>query len=114
MGLSPSGRHAGDAPFNVAAHPVQLGASASLISAIGRDPLGDEILKVAEDKGVNTQFVARARIGLATETVVVTVDAKGNASYELVQPVAWNEIRVLPERCSNFSEDRLTGCCALL
>ncbi|HEY5811513.1 MAG TPA: carbohydrate kinase [Terrimicrobiaceae bacterium] len=93
----PSGRHAGGAPFNVAAHLVQLGASASLISAIGQDPLGDEILKVAKDKGVNTQFVTRARIGLPTGTVLVAVDANGNATYELVQPVAWDEIRVLPE-----------------
>jgi sugar/nucleoside kinase (ribokinase family) len=40
---------------------------ASLISAVGQDPLGATILKVAEDKGVNTQFVTRARIGLPTE-----------------------------------------------
>ena len=33
----PSGRHAGGAPFNVAAHLAQLGASASLISSVGRD-----------------------------------------------------------------------------
>jgi len=72
----PSGRHAGGAPFNVSAHLVQLGASASLISAVGQDSLGDEILKVAEEKGVNTQFVTRARIGLATGTVLVTVDDK--------------------------------------
>ena len=96
----PSGRHAGGAPFNVAAHLVQLGVSASLISAIGQDPLGDEILKVAQDKGVNTQFVTRARIGLASGTVLATVDACGNATYELVQPVAWDEIRVLPESSS--------------
>jgi fructokinase len=76
----PSGRHAGGAPFNVAAHLVQLGASASLISAVGRDSLGDEILKVAEEKGVNTQFVTHARIGLATGTVLVTVDDNGNAT----------------------------------
>jgi hypothetical protein len=36
--------HVGDAPFNFAAHFVQLGASASLISAIGQDELGDESL----------------------------------------------------------------------
>src|ERR1700722_12344599 len=90
----PSGRHAGGAPFNVAAHLAQLGVSASLISSIGQDPLGDEILKVAEDKGVNTEFVQRARIGLGTGTVLVTVDANGNATYELVQPAAWDEIKV--------------------
>jgi fructokinase len=102
----PSGRHAGGAPFNVTAHLVQLGASASLISAVGRDALGDEILKVTEDKGVNTELVTRARIGLATGTVLVTVDASGNATYELVQPVAWDEIRVLPEALEAVAQAR--------
>lgn len=102
----PSGRHAGGAPFNVTAHLVQLGCSASLISAIGNDPLGDEILKVAEDKGVNTKFVTRARAELATGTVLVTVDANGNASYDIVQPVAWDEIKVLPETLDAVAQAR--------
>jgi fructokinase len=41
--------------------------------------------------------VARARIGLPTGTVVATVDALGNATYELVQPAAWDEIIVSAE-----------------
>ena len=90
----PSGRHAGGAPFNVAAHLAQIGASVSLISAVGRDPLGDEILQVAKDKAVNVDFVSRVRVGLQTGTVLVTVDANGNATYELVQPAAWDEIKV--------------------
>jgi fructokinase len=102
----PSGRHAGGAPFNVTAHLAQIGVSASLISCIGRDALGDEILKVARDKGVDTQFVTRARIGLATGTVLVTVDAKGNATYELVQPAAWDEIRVPDEALTAVSKGR--------
>jgi fructokinase len=93
----PSGRHAGGAPFNVAAHIAQLGASVSLLSAVGRDPLGDEILEVARNKAVNVEFVGRARIGLPTGTVVATVDAMGNATYEVVQPVAWDEIIVSAE-----------------
>src|ERR1700716_4474857 len=102
----PSGRHAGGAPFNVTAHLVQIGVSASLISCVGRDPLGDEILKVARDKGVNTQFITRARIGLGTGTVLVTVDASGNATYELVQPAAWDEIRVSAEALEAVSKAR--------
>ena len=90
----PSGRHAGGAPFNVAAHIAQLGVSVSLLSAVGQDPLGDEILEVAKNKGVNVEFMGRARIGLPTGTVIATVDALGNATYELVQPVAWDEIIV--------------------
>ena len=93
----PSGRHAGGAPFNVAAHLVQLGVSASLISAVGQDALGDEILEVARQKGVNVQFVNRTHIGLATGTVLAVVDALGNATYEIVQPVAWDEITVSAE-----------------
>jgi fructokinase len=102
----PSGRHAGGAPFNVTAHLAQIGVSASLISCIGRDTFGDEILKVAQDKGVNTRFVTRARIGLATGTVLVTVDANGNATYELVQPAAWDEIRVPAEALEAVAKSR--------
>jgi fructokinase len=90
----PSGRHPGGAPFNVAAHIAQLGVSVSLLSAVGQDSLGDEILDFAKDKGVNLDFVVRARIGLPTGTVLATVDAWGNATYEIVQPVAWDEIIV--------------------
>ena len=35
----PSGKHAGGAPFNVAAHLAQIGVSSALISCVGRDPL---------------------------------------------------------------------------
>lgn len=102
----PSGRHAGGAPFNVTAHLAQIGVSASLISCIGRDELGDEILKVAQDKLVNTRFVGRARIGLATGTVLVTIDPNGNATYELVQPAAWDEITVSNEAVEAVSKAR--------
>jgi fructokinase len=100
----PSGRHAGGALFNVAAHLAQLGVSASLLSAVGQDSLGDEILEVAKDKGVNIEFVGRARIGLPTGTVIATVDAMGNATYELVQPVAWDEIIVSPEALESVAK----------
>jgi fructokinase len=100
----PSGRHAGGAPFNVAAHLAQLGVSVSLLSAVGQDALGDEILEVAKDKGVNVQFVSRARVGLPTGTVIAIVDAMGNATYELVQPVAWDEIIVSAEALAAVAE----------
>jgi fructokinase len=90
----PSGKHAGGAPFNVTAHLAQIGVSSALISCVGQDALGDEILQVARDKKVEVEFVTRARIGLPTGTVLVTLDVNGNATYELVQPAAWDEIRV--------------------
>jgi fructokinase len=100
----PSGRHAGGAPFNVTAHLAQLGASASLISSVGQDALGDEILQVAKDKGVETEFVARS--GLPTGTVLATIDPSGNATYEIVQPVAWDEIHVPAEALEAVAKSR--------
>jgi fructokinase len=100
----PSGRHAGGAPFNVAAHLAQLGVSVSLLSAVGQDPLGDEILDVARNKGVNVEFVSRSGIGLCTGTVIATVDAMGNATYEIVQPVAWDEIVLSPEALESVAK----------
>ncbi|HSZ76014.1 MAG TPA: hypothetical protein VK775_01305 [Chthoniobacterales bacterium] len=41
---------------------------------------GDEILEVARNKGVNIEYVDRARTGLPTGTVLATVDVLGNAS----------------------------------
>jgi fructokinase len=102
----PSGKHAGGAPFNVAAHLAQIGVSSALISCVGRDPLGDEILAVAGDKRVNVDFVTRARIGLPTGTVLVTLDGHGNATYELVQPAAWDEIRVPNEALEAVAKAR--------
>jgi fructokinase len=102
----PSGRHAGGAPFNVAAHLSQLGVPAALISCVGQDPLGDEIVQVAQDRGVDTRFVSRARIGLATGTVLVTVDANGNATYEIVQPAAWDEIGASEDALEAVSQAR--------
>jgi fructokinase len=102
----PSGKHAGGAPFNVAAHLAQIGVSSALISCVGRDPLGDEILEVAGHKKVNVDFVTRARIGLPTGTVLVTLDENRNATYELVKPAAWDEIRVPLEALDAVSKAR--------
>lgn len=98
----PSGRHAGGAPFNVTAHLVQLGATATLISAIGSDPLGDEILQVTREKGVNPEHIGR-HATLPTGTVQVTIDAHGNASYDIVEPVAWDEIAVSTEALADVA-----------
>ena len=102
----PSGKHAGGAPFNVAAHLAQIGVSSALISCVGRDPLGDEILEVAGHKRVNVEFVTRARIGLPTGTVIVTLDEQRNATYELVKPAAWDEIRVPAKALDAVSKAR--------
>jgi fructokinase len=102
----PSGRHAGGAPFNVAVHLAQLGAEAAILSAVGEDALGDEIVQVAGAKGVETAYVERDKNGLPTGTVQVTLDSNSDAAYEIVQPVAWDEIRISPQALSAVYDAR--------
>jgi fructokinase len=55
---------------------------------------------------VNVEFVTRARIGLPTGTVLVTLDEHGNGTYELVRPAAWDEIRVPAEALDAVAKAR--------
>jgi fructokinase len=44
--------------------------------------------------------------GLPTGSVIATVDAKGNATYELVQPAAWDEIIVSDKALEAVAKSR--------
>ena len=87
--------HIGGAPFNFAAHAAKCGLISGIVSAVGDDELGRDALKAATGFGVDVSQVAVHPV-LPTGTVNVTLQ-NGIPSYEIVQPVAWDEI-ALPER----------------
>jgi len=89
----PDGLFPGGAPFNVAYHAHQLGLEARLVSAVGRDLLGDELLRRLENWGISTDLISRHN-GLPTGYVQATVKPDGDADYEIVQSVAWDQILV--------------------
>lgn len=89
--LLPSGKVAGGAPMNVAFHANQLGIAAQMISKIGKDDLGKDLIDFLNQKGVDTTLV-QTDDNYPTGTVKVTLDAKGSPSYEIVAPVAWDFI----------------------
>lgn len=89
----PDGLFPGGAPFNVAYHLRQLGAEAHLVSAVGRDLLGDELLRRLSHWGLDTDSIARHQ-GLPTGYVVATLGDTGDASYEITASVAWDQILV--------------------
>lgn len=62
-----------------------------MISKIGNDPLGKELLDFLNQKGVATQLI-QTDYTFPTGTVQVTLDEKGSPSYEIVAPVAWDYI----------------------
>lgn len=84
------GRILGGAPFNVAWHLQGFGLHPLLISRIGQDPLGDEILMAMKDWGMNTQGVQRDQ-SRATGTVAVTM-INGEPAYDIVADVAYDHI----------------------
>src|SRR5579883_383119 len=67
----PRGLFLGGAPANVAYHLARLGCRASLVTAVGDDFLGDEILRRVRQWGVETMFIARV---YDKRTGVVLVD----------------------------------------
>lgn len=85
----PDGEHFGGAPANVAMHAAALGARAYMISAVGNDRRGDEALARLDAAGVNRDAVARLP-GRPTGVVNVTVDGKGQPSFDIVRDVAWD------------------------
>ncbi|QJX47971.1 carbohydrate kinase [Hymenobacter taeanensis] len=88
----PSGKQPGGAPFNVAVHLHQLGLSADLISRVGDDDLGTELLDFIESKGLSTEFVQHGKTHL-TGVVKANVDDANEVTYKIVQPVAWDYIQ---------------------
>lgn len=87
----PSGRLPGGAPLNVAYHLHRLGAEALVVSAVGRDALGGEMLAHLDACGLSTEYIAR-HDSLPTGTVGVELGADGQPSYAIHRDVAWDAI----------------------
>jgi fructokinase len=87
----PNARLPGGAPLNVAYHLHKLGIEAIIVSAVGKDPLGDELLAHIARCGLGTNFVNR-HPALPTGTVPVSLDELGHASYTIQENVAWDDI----------------------
>lgn len=87
----PSGRKIGGAPLNVALHLRNFGVHSEIVSQVGDDPLGQEILEYLSERGLDPALVSRTT-ELPTSTVEVSLSKGGVAAYRIVQPVAWDRI----------------------
>lgn len=87
--LFPAGPKIGGAPLNVAVHLARQGVLVSLLTAVGRDPLGTQALA----------FLDRERIGgahvhpdLPTGTVKVDLDPGGVPRFAIHAEAAWTDL----------------------
>lgn len=90
----PEGRKIGGAPANFAFHAGQAGMDARVVSAVGRDALGDKTLLTLQQKGLNTDAVAR--VDFPTGVVQVTLSEGGIPQYDICEGVAWDNIPFTP------------------
>lgn len=79
----------GGAPANFAYHMSQLGFDGYAVSAIGKDPLGQEILESLSEKELNCLIES---VDYPTGIVKVTLDNAGVPQYEICENVAWDYI----------------------
>ncbi|WP_423146903.1 carbohydrate kinase family protein [Rubrolithibacter danxiaensis] len=84
-------KKAGGAPMNVAFHLNKQGISTELISAVGADENGNELLTFLREQGLTTSYVQTHSV-LQTGVVDVYLDEKQQATYNIVKPVAWDAI----------------------
>ena len=82
----------GGAPMNVAYHLHQLGENPALLTRVGIDQRGKDLLDILKAKNINTEFI---QLDYDTPTGIVhaTPNEHGEMSYEIVAPAAWDNIQ---------------------
>ncbi|WP_116788273.1 carbohydrate kinase family protein [Flavobacterium psychrotrophum] len=89
--IFPEGARAGGAPFNVAYNLMRMGVDAHMISRIGEDKLGADLMNQVADWNISTQD-SQIDPNYPTGTVIAHIDEHNEAHYDIIQPVAWDFI----------------------
>lgn len=89
----PEGKKIGGAPANFAYHVSQFGLNSRVVSAVGDDKLGMEILDNFREKKLNTMVEI---VPYPTGTVQVELDDEGVPCYDIKEGVAWDNIPYTP------------------
>ena len=83
----------GGAPLNVAFRLKTFENNVAIISAVGKDVLGEKLIKYLDDNQINTEFI-QTLDDYQTGKVNVSLDENGSASYEIKFPAAWDHIQL--------------------
>jgi fructokinase len=86
----PDGRRPGGAPCNVAFHTALLGDRGVIVTRVGEDAAGDELVAFLRERGVDTDHVQRDGTR-PTGTVLVTIE-DSEPQYAITEAVAWDYI----------------------
>jgi len=89
--IFPDYKKPGGSPANLAYHLHVLGNESTLVSQVGNDIIGMELLTFLRNKGLPVQFIQK-NVKLDTGKVTVTFN-EGEPSYFIHEPSAWDFIR---------------------
>ena len=87
----PSGKQLGGAPCNFAFHAKQAGCESYVISSVGKDDLGKELMNVVLQLGLPNKYIQENEF--PTSTVSVKLDKEGHPDFTIHENVAWDHIR---------------------
>jgi fructokinase len=94
--IFPEGTKAGGAPFNVAYNVHKMGLDVKMLSRVGDDELGKKLTDQIKSWGITTEYIQVDQEN-PTSTVIAKIDEHNEASYEIINHVAWDYIDFLPE-----------------
>jgi fructokinase len=89
--MLPTGKQLGGAPANFAYHAQALGANGVVVSCIGDDDLGKEVLSRLGRLGLDCRYIAVDKAH-PTGTVTVKLDENGEPDFTIHENVAWDFI----------------------
>ena len=101
--LLPAGKQLGGAPANFAYHAHALGAEALVVSRVGHDPLGGELLSRLQGVGLRTDGITTDP-SAPTGTVSVTLDGQGKPTFTIHENVAWDLIEAVKQALDEASK----------
>lgn len=90
--MLPTGAKPGGAPMNVAIHLKRQGLNPFIVSRIGNDVNGKKLREFLQKTGMKPEFLQTDET-LPTSQVLVHLDSDRNATYEICEPVAWDNIQ---------------------
>ncbi|TWT51981.1 putative sugar kinase YdjH [Thalassoglobus neptunius] len=92
----PDERRPGGAPANVAFQAEQLGNQGIVVSRVGADELGDELISFLKSKGLETHGIQRDEAA-PTGAVTVQFDERNQPTYVIHEGVAWDRLEFTEE-----------------
>nr|WP_315143018.1 carbohydrate kinase [uncultured Flavobacterium sp.] len=101
--IFPAHKKIGGAPLNVSLRMNSLGVNTTMISRIGDDDNGKDIISFLNNQNISSNSI---QVGEEYKTGVVNVmiNEKGNASYDILYPSSWDKIALTNEMIEKVSE----------